>query len=429
MANPARWLGGHAPCDDARTRGEGTSMLSGIRKEQRHQLTPKDLLNLKAKAEEGMEYKFKIMGPLDGKRPTKDKLKVVYSVNLRIEEFRAACKRFDMADVFQIASAYSLDADKDEYRPAVGCRPIHLFNSHSDVTLDTVKKASAFYFLRGQDFHVQNLLWTGEKILNSCDEELRKKLEEQCNSFPIEHQSSPVYFKILIMLVTVTSTALLRTLINYLNDLGLSDFNGENVIQYTSVVRGIVDLLGNTFGQSMVPLDIMSLIAKGLKKGTTTDFTVHVTALMTAHETHIRVMTPEDFLVEAKNKYASLVSEEGGWNAGGAKGNDQDSVFFLGNCHNCGQKGRMAKDCRLPKKDNDAGRHGGGRSGRGRSRGGRGRGRSGGRGGTDGESQPTEDDKKKPPKPGDPKQRNKDGKVEFWGGCCALWTDHNAKCH
>ncbi len=56
---------------------------------------------------------------------------------------------------------------------------------------------------------------------------------------------------------------------------------------YTSVVRGIVDLLGNTPGQSMVPLDIMSLIVKGLKKVTTTDFTVHVTALMTAHETHI----------------------------------------------------------------------------------------------------------------------------------------------
>ncbi len=103
MADPAHWLGGHAPRNDARTRGgEGTSMLSGIRKEQRHQLTPKDLLNLTAKPEEGMEYKFKIMDPPDGKKPTKDKQKDVYSVNLQLEEFRAACKRFDMADVFQI---------------------------------------------------------------------------------------------------------------------------------------------------------------------------------------------------------------------------------------------------------------------------------------------------------------------------------------
>jgi hypothetical protein len=46
-------------------------------------------------------------------------------------------------------------------------------------------------------------------------------------------------------------------------------------------------------------------------------------------------MTPDDFLVEAENKYASLVSE-GGWTAGSAKGNDQDSVFFSGTCHNCG---------------------------------------------------------------------------------------------
>ncbi len=108
-----------------------------------------------------------------------------------------------------------------------------LFNRHSDVTLDTVKKASAFYFLWGQDFHVQNLLWTGEKIqiLNSCDEEFRKKLEEQWKSFPIEHQSGPIYFQILIKLVTVTSTAALQILINYLHDLGLSDFDGENVIQ------------------------------------------------------------------------------------------------------------------------------------------------------------------------------------------------------
>ncbi len=131
--------------------------------------------------------------------------------------------------------------------------------------------------------------------------------------------------------------------------------------------------------------------------------------------------------MEAENKYDSLLSE-GGWTAGGAKGNDQDSMFFLGNSHNCGQKGHMAKkDCRLPKNNNDGGGCGGDCSGHGRGCGGRGRRRGGGRCGTVGP--PHRLVARRNLQNPVTQSRDKDGKVELWCGCCALWTEHNTKRH
>ena len=146
MADLARWLGGVEPRDDFRTARDAAQMMAGIPKADRANLTASERSKLKKFAEEGLEFKFSLLAPLDGTtKPTIDKLKGVYSVTIRVEELRGDLQRYDIHDVFLIASDWTYNSDEDEDRPAAGARPIDLFTSHAEVSLDTIKKASTFF--------------------------------------------------------------------------------------------------------------------------------------------------------------------------------------------------------------------------------------------------------------------------------------------
>ena len=136
MADPARWLGGHAPLAVARTQGEARQKLASISKEERNVLTPSEYGKLKRAAEVGLENKFTMMEPLSGNKPSKEQLKSIYSVTMRVEEFRKSLQAYDMDDVFMIASAYETHDDDGEDWPAVGARPINLFSSSNDVDME-----------------------------------------------------------------------------------------------------------------------------------------------------------------------------------------------------------------------------------------------------------------------------------------------------
>jgi hypothetical protein len=150
-------------------------------------------LKLKDKAEEGMERKFSLFQPVDSEDIENEVSKLLdqtyYSVTMRIEAFRRELMRFDLADVFTIASSYAPNADFDgDDFPEAGARPIDLLDSYNDVELETIKKASKFFMERGKSFHVENLLWSGTKLLNSCDKKLRQKIKKrQFNTLLLEH--------------------------------------------------------------------------------------------------------------------------------------------------------------------------------------------------------------------------------------------------
>jgi hypothetical protein len=51
-----------------------------------------------------------------------------------------------------------------------------------------------YYHLHGRFWHVQNLLWSYEKLLNSCDDTLRLKLEERLGDSDDYLKRGPVAF-------------------------------------------------------------------------------------------------------------------------------------------------------------------------------------------------------------------------------------------
>jgi hypothetical protein len=81
-----------------------------------------------------------------------------------------------MEDLFLIASAYNVvDPNTGDFVLETGSRPINLFTSLSDVDLKTMKSASAFSTHYGQDFVLENIVWSGDKLLNSCEDKLCQK--------------------------------------------------------------------------------------------------------------------------------------------------------------------------------------------------------------------------------------------------------------
>lgn len=416
MADPARWLGGNDPREQPRTREEAKQKLSSIPKTEREGLSSAEYGKLKRSAEIGLENKFTRMEPIIGKKASQDQLKSIYSVTMRVEEFRKSLQAFDMADVFQVASSYEKN-DEGEYWPAVGARPIDLFSSTQDVDIDTVKQASAFYTMYGQEYHVENLLWSGTKLLNSCDDQLRQKVEEQTIGWPVEHATGPVYFMIMLENILASSPESLRGLINVLQNTSLKDFDGENVIEFVSFARGAIEQLKNN---GALPHDALALVASALKDCDTQDFVAYISTMYNNHIQGVKACSVEELLRCAEREYINLTSSPNKWKA---TKEPKETAFFAGNCYSCGAKGHKAtsKDCPL-NKGGGTEKEGGGRGfRRGGHGGGRGRGRSGSRG-TRGRGGSRTSKDKTPPRAGEQKTRTRNNRTEKWCGRCGYWT-------
>jgi Zinc knuckle len=426
MADLARWLG----CDPrqvARTDREANQSRHKISRNDRAALDERGRMKLMASAQEGLENKFSIMEPFDkNAKLTKEQLKGVYSVQLRVEELRYSLQEYDMLDVFTIPSRLVYEEGEGRWVPAQGARQIDLFTSHQDVSLDTIRKTMQFKKLWAEEqWVVDNMIWSGQKILNSCDDKLRQKIEEQLMGIggrTFEYHTGPYYFKMMMDLVQANSTATIRTLSRNLETLNLKDFDGESVLEYTSIMRGVIEMLNNN---DTTPHDAVYLICEALKQCSTPDFVDFIKNTYFAHQSGINPILPEDLLSKAEIEYTEM-SAQSKWEKGiDSKG--QDSVFSADSrtCYNCGKVGHLRANCPEPPKQSNTGGRGRGRGGRGGrgdrgGRGGHGRGNSGGRGTAE------KDPNRMPPKPGEAHVKP-DGKK--WCGHCTHWGDHDTAQH
>jgi hypothetical protein len=254
------------------------------------------------------------------------------------------------------------------------------------------------------NYLMQNLLWSGTKLLNSCDDKLRRKIEEKTMNWLVLHSTGPVYFKVMMENILTSTPESMRGLTTIIQDTKLSDFDGENVTEFVSFARGAIEQLRNN---NALPTDVLSLVAQALKACETQDFVSYINVMYNNHVQSVKRCTVNDMLLLAETEYISLVSAKK-WKA---KSVDDHSAFFTGICYGCGEKGHMNRNCPLNKDKSH-----GGRGGRGR---GDGRGRGGGRG-RSGRGRIEKD--KQPPKPGESHTRTKNGRTEKWCGVHGYWT-------
>ena len=431
-------------------------------KEERNDLKTKDNKGFHKMIEkccEGTEVKFGLLTPIS-EDSDQERLDKTYSVITRLKQLKENIIESDMEDVFVIPTSFDSNGLPDK------AESVNLLDTCHGVTMEQVKKATALYALKSSaGWHPQNILWSGKKILNSCESNLRDKIVEAAEEVKMELRGGPVYLFLMNDLIMATSAKAMRGLTDKLTSLKLTAFDGENVLKAGSYLKGALTLLR---AHNKIPQDINLLLFQIFRKCSTTEFVDYVKSIESMLDTsqlfgQSLKLSPEDIINTLETKYSDLLGRDQ-WDAKSTS-KDQGSAFSAETgkqdviCYNCGELGHIIPDCPKPKDDaainarrniitgnrNSSGGGGGNGRGRGgRGRGGRGRGgrggRNGGRGGrggsqtqNDNNDQNNANNKEKelktPPKPGDSHKKTIQGKSLHWCGRCGKWDDHATQDH
>jgi hypothetical protein len=432
LTSGSLWLGGEKPRILARTRDEVAGVGLGVGKKDRASLKIKDkksYYKVRDNAIEGMKTKFTHLKAIDEKASV-EHFEAIYSVITRFEDLSNQMIKNDMIDVFSIPSSFVSDSSGNHI-PSSSATPIQLFSDANQVDLQTVRDANAYYVKFGTDYHGENVVWSGEKILNSCDTDLRDKLVESTRNWPEEHKGGPTYLKLLLSLVLSTTEKSLRSLTDKLSKLIITDFPGENVTKAVSFIRGVVLILRDN--QSL-PSDLISLTLRIFKASTCEVFKLHVTNMDSLVELGVKSYDLDTLLTNLDQKYLELLGRSE-WTPSSIT-KDQGSSFLADGsrnnvlkiiCFNCGAIGHGTNNCTKPLNDDDINlrkeimTNYGKPSPHDRNK-------------SDRSSQSRNQDRdplKIPPRRNQPHEKVFDGVKKFWCGKagCRSWTDHSSSQH
>ena len=131
-------------------------------------------LKLKLYCEEGLpESHFNFLTH-DKSKKRLESLKLLYLVQMKVEELKQVLKVDNMQEVFVIPSTMCEDPTMVYHKVlSSGCHFIDLFTAVQDVDLELVKYWSKYVTVARESYLVENLLWSGAKIKASLTDELK----------------------------------------------------------------------------------------------------------------------------------------------------------------------------------------------------------------------------------------------------------------
>ena len=435
------WLGGETPLTTARDSSALQGVGLGISKKDRADLLKNDkktYFKVRDNAVKGMTSKFTQLQAIDEKA-TLDHLEKVYSIVNRFSDLLLQMQQNDMADVFTIPDAFVLDSTTGHYLPSPTAKPVNLFTSANIIDLETAKHATAYFARYGAAFHGENVLWSGEKILNSCDESLRDKLVESTRTWDRADVGGPSYLKLLLYHSMSTTQKSLRALLDKLGKIRITDFPGENVTKAVSFLRGAILILRDN---SSTPTDIINLTLRVFKVSSCEPFRTYVGSIDNFVELKVKQYELDDLLSMLDAKYIELLGR-GEWTARSSTEGQQSGFTADTNlddllriiCYNCGGVGHGVNNCPHPRDDKMINlrrdiiqNSGGGRRNRSNNRSDSSTMGNGGNG--NGNGRPN-DPLLQPPGKNEPHEKLFDGVKKFWCGKpgCRRWTDHTSREH
>ena len=326
-----------------RSTAEINRVLPKLRQEERDQLSETELMKIQAMAVAKLSEKFS----LPKYKTDKDLLQTTYDVNQQLNDFIRRLQYYDMVDAFKVLNP--LDHTTEEITSPrlqldAANNPVTIELTQNYTSLDETSIQRHIYFLRkySQSYDLQNLDWTRELLENSCDIDLREKVDEKLQKLPVGLNSGPLYFYYMIELIMDTSETVAITIVTRLENLHLNQTEGENVLMVVSLLRGAIKRLNRR-----LPQDINSKILKVFQTTSVQDFNDIFKYMSTASRLKQQTFTTEEILNVAESNYTEF-SFNGKWT--GVSGSH--STFISSNivCHGCGGQGHVIRDCPNAKK-------------------------------------------------------------------------------
>ena len=300
------WLGGETPRTTARNQLEVTNVGIGVTKKDRAALQSNDkkgYYKVRDAAITGLTTKFIQLQAIDEKSSI-EHFEKVYSVVTKFDNLKRHMVTNDMIDVFSIPSTFTLNTSTGDYLPSTLATSVNLFSDANQVPLETIKYANCYFLKYGASYHGENVAWSGEAILNSCDSSLRDKLVELTRGWNAEHKGGLTYLKLLLNLILSTSQKSLQLLTDKLGKLRITDFPGENVTQAVSFLRGTVLILRDN---KAIPSDLQSLVLCVFKVSTCDTFRLHIMSIESLTELGVKQYSLDTLLTDIDSKYIDLL--------------------------------------------------------------------------------------------------------------------------
>jgi hypothetical protein len=406
----------------------------GTGKKDRESLKEKDFKGyekLKEKAQKGLPNRFSLLEKIDLKNKSLDQLKNTSTVVESMEDLKRVLDESDLTDVFKIPSEFESKIgggmDQD-WQPSSAAEEIDLFTDYKKVDFDIVKKATAWYNRYGQTYHVENIKWSGQAIINSCSTELRSKLLQDTRDLPERMKGGPTYLYLVIEKIIATSETALRGLINKISSMKLTDYDGENVLDCVTYIRNGIKVMKD---HSSIPHDIKSIVLEVFSSNTCERFGAVVSALRSDVDLKRNQIDVDEILKLLERNYQDKLGS-GEWTAKDSSTNEGSTFMMTMDnmmCLNCGKFGHKVKDCPEPINEEAIAKRKkllfkskeGNQTGNGKGRKSKDRGNSG--------SEKNRDPKRQPPKNGEEHEKTFDGKKLNWCGKCGKWTNHSTKEH
>jgi hypothetical protein len=193
----------------------------------------------------------------------------------------------------------------------------------------------------------QNSIWSGTKFLNLCSDDLQGRIEEVSQGYETIHKTGPVHYKLAMSMIMTVMPESIRVIDQALQQLKVSDFDGENVVEFSTAFRSLHIVLHNN--DKLVGHEMTTLI-NGYCTSSTNEFNARMQVIFQNHQSRVKVVTFEDLLLSTEEMYNLLVSNQK-WSGISNKKNES-TYYFDSNCNYCGKHSHKEADCWKKNRDN-----------------------------------------------------------------------------
>lgn len=186
---------------------------------------------------------------------------------------------------------------------------VNLLSHHSSLTEDQVRQYILFLKRYGKTYDVQNLDWSQELFNNSCNTDLRDKINEKILGVHSFEVGGPLLFYHAMTLITSQTADAVRALTLRVTNLKLTDIKGENVGTAISQMRGALVRLK---ALDKVPNDIVEKILDTMQTSSVDKFNRFFEAISFQLRLQPEKYKAEDILHLAETTHREFVAS-GEW--------------------------------------------------------------------------------------------------------------------